>query len=380
MKLPPNPSISNHSGAPMDGMSALHGWPLVSRYFTLPVSRFIAFGRRWKFHLLSAALLWLAFAFINNTSMFSSRPGGNPAVLVHRGVSQRYAVPDRIDNCAAAYMLPPEHGYLENTIASMRAAFESGADVVEFDVQPTSDGHFAVFHDRSLECRTNGRGLTRRHKLAELQALDIGYGYTADGGKTFPFRGRAVGLMPSMDQVFETFPERSFLIDVKGREPADGDLLAQHLNKLSAERRSKLMVFGRDAVLARLRARLPDLRMFSAGSTMGCLVGYIAVGWTGLVPSSCEKAPVWIPINVAPLLWGWPTRFMNRFDAKGSFVILMGNYPASEISPGLDRPEDLSRLPVNFTGGIWTNNLALFESGTLRIQSVSPVPSFEADP
>ena len=30
----------------------------------------------------------------------------------------------------------------------------------------------------------------RDKTLAELQALDIGYGYTADGGKTFPFRGR----------------------------------------------------------------------------------------------------------------------------------------------------------------------------------------------
>jgi glycerophosphoryl diester phosphodiesterase len=70
----------------------------------------------------------------------------------------------------------------------MRAAFNAGADVVEIDVHPTNDGHFAVIHDWTLDCRTNGRGVTRKHSLAELKTLDAGYGYTADGGKTFPFR------------------------------------------------------------------------------------------------------------------------------------------------------------------------------------------------
>ncbi len=44
----------------------------------------------------------------------------------------------------------------------------------------------------------------------ELQALDIGYGYTADGGKTFPFRGKGINLMPTLDEVLNHFPDRSF--------------------------------------------------------------------------------------------------------------------------------------------------------------------------
>ena len=35
---------------------------------------------------------------------------------------------------------------------------------------------------------------------AELEALDIGHGYTADGGATFPFRGKAVGEMPTLGE------------------------------------------------------------------------------------------------------------------------------------------------------------------------------------
>jgi glycerophosphoryl diester phosphodiesterase len=315
--------------------------------------------RRWKKLLVGFLAVTVLFLYVNNTSMFSARTAGPPTVLVHRGMSQTYAVPDRIDNCSAAQMLPPEHDYLENTIPSMKAAFELGADVVEFDVHPTTDGQFAVFHDRSLECRTNGRGLTREHTMAELKALDIGFGYTADGGKTFPFRGKAIGLMPSMQEVLETFPDRSFLIDIKGGDANDGALLSQHLSKLPAERRSKLMAFGRDAVLARLREGVPDIRTFSASSTAGCLLRYISYGWTGLVPESCHNAPVWVPINVAPWLWGWPDRFMNRFESRGSFVILMGPYPANEISPGLDTTEDLARLPANYNGGIWTNRISL---------------------
>ena len=63
----------------------------------------------------------------------------------------------------------------------MQAAFDYGADVVEFDIHPTTDGRFVVFHDRRLDCKTNGQGLTRSHAIKELKALDIGYGYTFDG-------------------------------------------------------------------------------------------------------------------------------------------------------------------------------------------------------
>ena len=57
----------------------------------------------------------------------------------------------------------------------MRASFEAGADILEFDIHPTTDGRFAVFHDWTLECRTDGRGVTREHSMAALKRLDIGY-------------------------------------------------------------------------------------------------------------------------------------------------------------------------------------------------------------
>ena len=316
--------------------------------------------RNRKRLILGFVGLFALFLYLNNTSRFSSRRSGSPIVFAHRGLGQRYDVPiESVNTCIAVHMLRPEHGYIENTIASMQAAFDRGADVVEFDIHPTIDGGFAVFHDQTLECKTNGHGLTRAHTMQGLKALDIAYGYTFDGGRSYPFRGKGIGLMPSMDQVFEEFPNRSFLIDVKDNEANDAALLADHLARLSEEQRSRLMIFGRDTTLAVLRGALPDLRLFSARSTASCLLRYITYGWTGIVPGACHNSPQWVPINVAPWLWGWPYRFMNRFESKGSSIIVMGPYPAGEISPGLDTLQDFARLPVNYTGGIWTNNVEL---------------------
>ena len=102
--------------------------------------------------------------------------------------------------------------------------------------------------------------------------------------------------------------------------------------------------------------------MFSAGSNASCLLQYIAYGWTGATPSLCRNSALFIPVNVAPWLWGWPDKFMNRMASAGSLSIAMGPYPAREISPGLDTKEMLDLLPDGYGGGIWTNEVELVSS------------------
>jgi glycerophosphoryl diester phosphodiesterase len=109
--------------------------------------------------------------------------------LAHRGVHQIYAGSDRgNDTCSANPIYPADHSYIANTLPSMRAAFAAGADVVEIDVHLTPDNVFAVFHDWTLDCQTNGTGVTHDQMFADLQSLDLGYGYSTDG-ITFPLRG-----------------------------------------------------------------------------------------------------------------------------------------------------------------------------------------------
>ncbi|MFX8106630.1 hypothetical protein ABTK92_20190, partial [Acinetobacter baumannii] len=84
------------------------------------------------------------------------------------------------------------------------------------------------------------------HTLSDLKRLDIGYDYTADGGKTFPLRGKGVGLMPTLDEVLTAFPDRRFLIHIKSNDPAEADRLAARLKQLPPDRLKMLMVYGGD--------------------------------------------------------------------------------------------------------------------------------------
>ncbi|MBP2446859.1 glycerophosphodiester phosphodiesterase family protein [Rhizobium leguminosarum] len=313
---------------------------------------------RKLFYCAGAIALAAAGIYLNNTSLLAEQRPGKPVLLAHRGIAQRFDETDlKNDTCTASRMLPPKHDYLENTIGSMQAGFAAGADIVEIDVHPTTDGAFAVFHDRTLDCRTDGHGVTREHSMAEMRKLDIGYGYTADGGKTFPFRGRGIGMMPTLAEVLSTFPDRRFLINVKSRDPSEGEKLATVLNGLSTERRAHIIVYGGDEPIDVLRRLVPDLKTASRKSLKACLTGYIGYGWTGVLPDACRHAMMLVPINIAPWLWGWPDRFLNRMQDAGTEVFVLGPYRGSNFSTGIDDPALLARLPQNYAAGIWTNEI-----------------------
>lgn len=307
---------------------------------------------------LAAALVLFAIAvFVNNSALFATPQPGKPLLLAHRGLAQTFPADGiKADTCTASRIHPPEHPYLENTIPSMEAAFQAGADIVELDIHPTTDGRFAVFHDWTLDCRTNGTGVTRRHTLAALKALDVGHGYTADGGKAFPFRGKGVGLMPSLDEVLDKFPGKRFLIHIKSNDPAEGEKLAEFLAGLPPARRDTLIVYGGNSPVDVVRERLPMLPAMTGRSVKDCLLRYLALGWSGYVPAACERSIVLVPINYVKWMWGWPDRFLDRMRAKGTEVFVLGPWDG-DFSRGIDNAAMLQRLPSGFRGGIWTNRI-----------------------
>ncbi|PXF29282.1 glycerophosphodiester phosphodiesterase [Pokkaliibacter plantistimulans] len=62
----------------------------------------------------------------------------------------------------------------ENTLASIRKAFETGATWVEIDVSVTHDGSLVIFHDDTLERCSNGKGLLEEASWDYLKSLDAG--------------------------------------------------------------------------------------------------------------------------------------------------------------------------------------------------------------
>jgi len=251
---------------------------------------------------------------------------------------------------------PPSHSLLENTLPSMQAAFEAGAEIVELDVHSTADRQLAVWHDHFLECRTNGVGAPEAHTLDELRRLDLAYGYTADGGATFPLRGLGVGLLVTLPEVFQAIPEGRFLIHIKSGRPDDGDLVADALADLNFEERKRQIVYG-GAAAERVKERYPEVGMWTKGRVKSCLKNYIALGWLGHIPQACHDTWVIVPSNYTWLLWGFPRRLESRMKGVGSDVVLAGPLLAGGISTGIDTRPQRDAIPRDFGGWIWTNRV-----------------------
>ncbi|RKR91025.1 glycerophosphoryl diester phosphodiesterase [Micromonospora pisi] len=310
------------------------------------------FRRLWL--TLGVVLLAVTGLYVANSSALRGSEGGRPLLLAHRGIAQTFPLDGVLnDTCTATRIHPPEHSHIENTISSMRAAFDAGADMIEFDVQVTADNQLAVFHDSTLECRTDGTGRVRDHTLAELRRLDLGYGYTADGGVTYPLRGKGVGLLPTVEEVVAAFPDRELLIDLKNDDPAEGERLAAYLATLPAERLATIGVYGGGAPVDAVANRLPQVRAASEKTMRDCLVRYLATGWTGHVPGACRHTELHLPQRYGRLMWGWPNLFVDRMRAADTRVILVaGDGPWSE---GFDRSADLEAVPADWSGWLWTN-------------------------
>lgn len=292
-----------------------------------------------------------------NASWLAGAPDGEISLLAHRGVHQTFS-PEGLknDSCTAAIIDKPSHTYIENTLPSMQAALDAGATIIELDVHITTDGEFAVFHDWTLDCRTNGQGRVRDYSLVELKALDIGYGYTSDGGESFPFRGKFKGAMPSLNQVLDAFPKILFNINIKSRSAKEAQALADYLEQRSGSDWNRVIFNGHNTPLNVIKEYQPDVITFSKQSAKDCAKGYMITGWFGKLPESCHNTLIPVPSNYRRLIWGWPHRFEKRLQAVGSRSMLIGPLEG-RATQGIDRLDQLSLIPEDYRGIVYTNKI-----------------------
>ncbi len=133
----------------------------------------------------------------------------------------------------------------ENTIESFAQAVTLGADAIEFDVRLSADGIPVVHHDASVARTTGGTGEVSRMTFAELRKLDAGSKFTADGGRTFPYRG-AGQRIPSFEEVVEAFPSTALLIEIK--DPLAATSIRKILEERKAESRALVDAYSVIAV------------------------------------------------------------------------------------------------------------------------------------
>ncbi len=202
----------------------------------------MAMRRKW---ITVPVSLILAAAAVYGIAAFSARPASNHAffaaeeprtqVIAHRG---------------GAGLRP------ENTLAAFSHAVAIGADVLEMDVQLTADGTIVCMHDRTVDRTTNGRGRVDAMSLSELQALDAGYRWSRDGGRTYPFRDKGIHA-PTLGEVFTRFPDARMNIEMKYAGPALAQPLCALVRHTGMTRRV-LVASMDEAAVSAFRQECPE--------------------------------------------------------------------------------------------------------------------------
>ncbi len=145
----------------------------------------------------------------------------------------------------------------ENTIYAFESAVALGADILETEIRSTADGVLVLFHDSSVDRTTNGTGLTSSLTLAEMKTLDAGFSWSSDDSQTFPFRERGI-TVPTLEELFTTFPNMRINIDIKQVEPSLVDPLCETIRIFGMT--DKVMVASFDSkVLQPFRAKCPEV-------------------------------------------------------------------------------------------------------------------------
>jgi glycerophosphoryl diester phosphodiesterase len=277
-------------------------------------------------------------------------PAASFELIAHRGVHQTFPLTNlRNDTCTGEIIYPPTHDFIENTVPSMREAFANGATAVELDIHRTADDQLVVFHDWTLDCRTEGTGITNEHPLAYLRTLDIGYGYTADGGQTFPLRGKGIGMMPTLPEVLAAFPVEHLIIHDKDGDAETRQLLVDVLEALPPARRARLTYWGGDG-FAPLHEQFPEIQphFYGKDELQACLGDYLLrMLFTGSLPDHCRQQIIGIPYRLLPSIPGWPNLILARAHQAGARVFITDVDTVEQLNT-------IAQLPID---GIQTNRI-----------------------
>lgn len=189
-----------------------------------------------------------------------------------------------------------------NTMYAFENAVDLGVDVLEMDAHITKDHHIVLMHDEEVDRTTDGSGLIEEWTLDELKRLDAAYRWSNDGGKTFPYRGQEIRV-PTLDQVFQKFPEMRYVIEIKlTQNPIDKplcDLIRRH------NMQDKVLIASfHDEAMRNFRVTCPDVATSASRTEVrnfvllgkAFLSGFIAPQYQSIQPPYDPKESLNIPI------------------------------------------------------------------------------------
>jgi glycerophosphoryl diester phosphodiesterase len=306
-------------------------------------------GKGWRIGLGSIALVAVLLSLIN-ASWIAPQPPGRLTVVARHGIVQQVSPGE---GCDARRLRPdPDNPYIENTLSSIYKAARLGADAVEVDVQASADGKAVVFRDADLGCRTDGSGPLRARTLAELKRLDVGAGYTGDGGKTFPLRGRGIGGIPTVEEVLREVPRTGLIFRFVTGDAAEAEALVAALRRAGADDMGRFGFEGPAAATAVIRQAFGNAWVFAPQPPRTCLTDYVRIGWTSFVPASCRGATVAMTLGDRWKIWGWPYRFLGRMAAADAKVLMFGEEKDGRLV-GITDVTQYDKVPRGFRGHLF---------------------------
>ena len=184
-----------------------------------------------------------------------------------------------------------------STMYAFQQAREVGSDVLDLDLHMTRDGVLVLIHDTTVNRTTDGKGKVAEMTWDQLKTLDAAYHFSQDGRKSFPLRGRGLGI-PRLVDVLEAFPDWKFQIEVKQAPLEIAPKLSKVLKEHEAEEKVLLSCFDEE-MMGALREHCPNVASSATPSEIRNLVLASVVHLEGVL--SPDYSALQVPLHSS----GW---------------------------------------------------------------------------
>jgi glycerophosphoryl diester phosphodiesterase len=141
----------------------------------------------------------------------------------------------------------------ENTLASIRMAWEGGADAVEFDVHLTKDGQAIVIHDKDTKRTTGIKKVVKQSTLEELRKLDAG---------SWKDTRWSSERLPTLDEALAATPQKGrCFIEIKVG-PESIPAVSKAIADAGKPREQFAIISFNAATIAEAKRQMPDIEAY----------------------------------------------------------------------------------------------------------------------
>jgi len=235
----------------------------------------------------------------------------------------------------------------ENTLAAFARGLATGAMVLETDVHLSRDGHPVLIHDHDVARVTEGSGLVRELSLRELAALDAGFRFSLDDGRTYPERARGHRI-PTLASALGRLPAARFNLELKEDVPGLVSRVLEVIQVAGAALRT-LVVAADDSLMQAVRVAVQEGGPAVAlGASAAEVAGFVRAAAGGEGAATAHL----------PMLLQIPASFAGEPLVTPALVRYAHDHGVQIHVWTIDAPQEMRRLLELGVDGIVTNHPA----------------------